>query len=116
MSLSGLGIKAKSMSRSPKMAGSAPDRHMSKLSLGDRALPKLTDAFPMTQRPALGRGAGVDTRAGSHLYFEQVGWRDTDAMRSKYAPPCAGQYQSRKLAVKFESIRKVMFEQWLFRI
>ena len=104
LGLSGLGIKPKTRQGSPKMGGQGgSERHMSNLCLGDRALPKLTDAFPQTQSTSFGRGAGDI----SHLCAEDVSWCDHEAMKAKYAAPCAWQGQSRKIPVKFENIRKV---------
>jgi hypothetical protein len=90
-----------------------PDRLMGKLSLGDRALPKLTDAFPQTHSAAFCgggsscRGAG-SMRLSAHVAAEDVSWRDREAMKAKYAPQSAWQPRSRKLDVKFCNIRKVV--------
>ena len=83
------------------------ERHLSNLCLGDRALPKLTDAFPQTQSTSFGRGAGDI----SHLCAEDVSWRDYEAMKGKYASPRGWQSQSRKIPVKFENIRKVILRR-----
>jgi len=86
---------------------------MGKLSLGDRALPKLTDAFPQTHSAAFCgggsscRGAG-SMRLSAHVAAEDVSWRDREAMKAKYAPQSAWQPRSRKLDVKFCNIRKVV--------
>jgi len=113
-SLSALGIKAKS----PKMAAQSParqpERLMGKLSLGDRALPKLTDAFTKTHSAgscsSRSRGAPHAGSLGlsAHMAAEDVSWRDREAMKAKYAPRSSWQPQSRKLDVKLANIRKTV--------
>lgn len=108
-SLSGLGIKPKSPKSGAQSFTNLPERVMSKLSLGDRALPKLTEAFPEPGSWSMSaRGGGL---AGyMDASSEEIAWRDREAMKAKYGVPtnsCQKQAPNPKKDIQFCNIRKV---------
>ena len=91
VSLNGLGIKPKSPTGGAQP--SLPERLTGKMSLGERSLAKLTEAFPETRMWGGARGAvsqGGGNSSLCHLadrlaaHGEDVAWHDHEAMRAKY--------------------------------
>ena len=104
VSLNGLGIKPKSPSASAQPSSSIsitsmslPERISGKLSLGERSLPQLTEAF--TQKSMWGgrRSAPADSGGGGGgssslcdlkdrfaAHGDDVAWHDHEAMKAKY--------------------------------
>ena len=77
---------------------------MSKLSLDDRALPKLTEVFPTR-----GDGGLRKMESLASQLTEEIAWRDQEAMRAKYGSVDTYMHQkhSRKKDIKFCNIKKV---------
>jgi serine/threonine protein kinase len=102
VSLNGLGIKPKSPSASAQPSSSIsitsmslPERISGKLSLGERSLPKLTEAFPQKSMwggrrssPAESGGGGssslCDLKDRFAAHGDDVAWHDHEAMKAKY--------------------------------